>query len=84
MGNLCCSSNKGKQGKHVERNLEDDLMRLEQKMNEASGIIDETQISSSSGAHDAKIEKTSLTGTKYEQDFLQFLDQADIFKYGNT
>jgi len=52
MGNLCCQSKKGKHGKHVERDLTDDLISLEKKMDEANKVseetIDETQISSSS------------------------------------
>jgi hypothetical protein len=84
MGNLCCSSNKKKQGKHVDRDLTDDLMTLEKKMKEASGEeeLDETQIPSSSTSQGgSRVEKTSLTGLRYESDFLRFLDTADIFKY---
>lgn len=88
MGNLCCASKKGKTGRHVERDLTDDLVTLEKKMNEASGIteetLDETQISSSSTPQHENIDKASYAGNKYEQDFLQFLDTNDIFKYGKS
>lgn len=89
MGGLCCSSNKKKTGKHVERDLTDDLITLEKRMTEASGVteetMNETQISSSSGAaQHENIDKPSYSGNKYEEDFLQFLDTNDIFKYGKS
>ena len=48
MGNICCSSKKGKTGKHVDRDLTEDLIKLEQKMNEAST---EEEIKSESAGH---------------------------------
>ena len=71
MGNLCCQSKKGKHGKHVERDLTDDLISLEKKMDEANKVseetIDETQISSSSSKPEQEsMDKPSFAGNKYE------------------
>jgi len=59
---LCCESKKNKTGKHVDRDLTDDLMKLEEKLDEAVKmsastkdeideiISEENQISSATSA----------------------------------
>ena len=79
MGNLCCQSKKNEQKrKQVDNDLTDDLMKLEERLEQASA--EDTQISSSSATQEKEPETNSLTGLKYEHDFLRFLDTHELFK----